>query len=52
MKTYRIDEATLEQIQSIKDFYSKQGFDLSDAAVIQKAISAFMDSVNKENERG
>lgn len=48
MKTYRIDDATLEQIQAIKDFYSEKGFDLSDAAVIQKAISSYMDTVTIE----
>lgn len=42
-KTYRLDELTVQRVQILKDFYSEQGFDLSDAQIIQKAVSNLMD---------
>lgn len=52
MKTYRIEEGTLEQIQALKQFFSDQGFDLSDAGVIQKAVSAYMDLAAQDIKKG
>lgn len=50
MKTYRIDESTLEQIQALKEFYQQKGFDVSDAGIIQMAVSAYMDLAPRSSE--
>ena len=52
MKTYRIDESTLEQIQAIKEFYQQKGFDMSDAGVIQMAVSSYMDLAAQDIKKG
>lgn len=56
MRSYRIEESTLEQIQAIRQFYLERGFDLSDASVIQKAVSAYMDlavhDINPDDPEG
>lgn len=42
-KTYRLEPVVVERIQILKEYYSKQGFDLSDSQIIHKAISNLMD---------
>jgi len=52
MKTYRIEENTLEQIQALKQFYKDKGFELSDASVIQMAVSSYMDHAAQDIKKG
>ena len=50
-KTYRLNQGTINQIQAIKQYFEIDGFGYSDANIIEKAVSAYMDSVKKEGAK-
>lgn len=44
-KAYRLNPGTIEQIQAIREHFASEGFHYSDANIIEKAVSAYMDTV-------
>ena len=44
-KTYRLHQGAVEQIQAIKKQFEDDGFGYSDANIIEKAVSEYMDTV-------
>ena len=49
-KTYRLHQGAVEQIQAIKQYFESEGFGYSDANIIEKAVSQYMETVSKKQE--
>lgn len=47
-KTYRLTSLAVDQIQEIRSYYSKQGLDLTDSQVVQKAVDTLMNSIYQQ----